>query len=506
MEKTRIFTTLTASLAAIACLIPATAWADDSTVSSDDTSFASSALSSNYWAPTLEKTGEEQYPVYPQGLRTPAQTQFSSVPLTSSEKIPTTGIYLRHTLYDMFGGNITEQYKQSLDSSFLNQKMVNTLGISKETDTIKNVSDFNIYGDLSIDNNTESSRDASPVYSVGDTKNIQFSMDTTLIKQVLSTFLLTSASSDNGDSETGWDSTGNSWWENSSTQSDPELVYTLDLPQGIDASNSSVSISGLEGFTATSTQRGNTLTIIVKKASTDTGSLKEWYAKVKSTAPQAVLTVSNVLITEAAPLNTDLTITGKLAGEYDFYAHQTPEDPDTSHHNFWYMAAKQSTSGRDAKADASKPNLITYTFRVNPRVTFMDGKSVVAKVSVESGKTINNDSLTDQSMPADPTRDGYTFKGWNTAEDGSGTWFTGDTQVTGNITVYAVYDKAAAPTPTPEPKPTPTPAVTPAPSAQPKAKALAKTGTSTSAAFFAMLCTTLAGVLMLIQTRKYMKK
>lgn len=495
MKKTRIFTTLTVSLAAIACLIPVTAWADGSTISSDDPSFTSSALSDNYWAPTLEETGQDQYPVYPRGLRTPAQTQLSSEGLTSSQKIPTTGIYSRHTLYDMFGGDITGEYQQSLDSLFLNQKLVNTLGINKETDTIKNVSDFNIYGDLSIDGNTESSQ--VPAYSAGDTKNIHFSMDTTLIKQVLSTFLLTSASSDNGDSETGWNSTGNSWWENSSTQSDPELVYTLDLPQGMKYTDkSSVSISGLEGFTATASSSGNTLTVTVKKSSINTSSLKEWYAKVKNTASQAVLSVNNVLITDDAPVNTDLTITGKLGGEYDFIAKQTPEDPDTTHHNFWYMAAKQSDSGRDAKADASKPNLITYTFRVNPRVTFMDGQSVIAKVSAESGKTINNDSLTDQSMPANPTHDGYTFKGWNTAEDGSGTWFTGDTQVIGNITVYAVYDKAAAPTP----------AVTPAPSAQPKAKTIAKTGTSTSTAFFAMLCTTFAGALMLIRARKYTKK
>jgi uncharacterized repeat protein (TIGR02543 family) len=41
------------------------------------------------------------------------------------------------------------------------------------------------------------------------------------------------------------------------------------------------------------------------------------------------------------------------------------------------------------------------------------------------------------SLPAAPVRSGYTFNGWNTQADGSGTAFTADTAVTGSITVYA---------------------------------------------------------------------
>ena len=42
-------------------------------------------------------------------------------------------------------------------------------------------------------------------------------------------------------------------------------------------------------------------------------------------------------------------------------------------------------------------------------------------------------------MPADPTRTGYTFAGWNTAANGSGTAFTSATLVTADVTVYAQW-------------------------------------------------------------------
>ncbi|HWR60235.1 MAG TPA: leucine-rich repeat protein, partial [Clostridia bacterium] len=43
------------------------------------------------------------------------------------------------------------------------------------------------------------------------------------------------------------------------------------------------------------------------------------------------------------------------------------------------------------------------------------------------------------TLPTAPTRSGYTFIGWNTAADGSGTAFTAATAVMGDITVYAQW-------------------------------------------------------------------
>lgn len=48
-------------------------------------------------------------------------------------------------------------------------------------------------------------------------------------------------------------------------------------------------------------------------------------------------------------------------------------------------------------------------------------------------------------FPTDPTRTGYSFTGWNTAADGTGTSYSaGDTvAITGNMTLYAQWDVTA---------------------------------------------------------------
>ncbi len=71
---------------------------------------------------------------------------------------------------------------------------------------------------------------------------------------------------------------------------------------------------------------------------------------------------------------------------------------------------------------------VTVTFSSNGGGTEADP----ATITVESGGTV--------TLPTtNPTKSGYTFAGWNTAADASGTAFTAFTAVTGNITVYAVW-------------------------------------------------------------------
>lgn len=75
------------------------------------------------------------------------------------------------------------------------------------------------------------------------------------------------------------------------------------------------------------------------------------------------------------------------------------------------------------------------------KVTFVDDGKHVAEVLVRRGKSISGDDIADQSMPADPHKQGYSFKEWRTAENGSGDVFTDTSVVNKDLTVYANYEQ-----------------------------------------------------------------
>ena len=102
---------------------------------------------------------------------------------------------------------------------------------------------------------------------------------------------------------------------------------------------------------------------------------------------------------------------------------------------------KMSDASDGQKDVASYPDTaFRYLKGPNLAVTFMNDGQPYATVQVEIGKSINSDSLADQKMPANASKDGYLFKEWNTQADGKGTTFDGSTAVQGNMTVYAIYD------------------------------------------------------------------
>ena len=100
---------------------------------------------------------------------------------------------------------------------------------------------------------------------------------------------------------------------------------------------------------------------------------------------------------------------------------------------------------------------VTPADQLQKTVTFKNSDdSQITSVKVETGKAIATDNLPDQSMPANPTKDGFKFKEWNTKQDGTGAKFNADTVVNNDLTVYAVYTKNPVtppqpPTPTPQP-------------------------------------------------------
>ena len=149
--------------------------------------------------------------------------------------------------------------------------------------------------------------------------------------------------------------------------------------------------------------------------------------------------------------------------------------------------------------------------RIQRTVTFKDGDKALATVKVETGKAIDTDALAGESMPKNPKKDGYTFKAWNTKEDGKGETFTGASVVNGDMTVYAIYTKDSVPMPALIPiltaDPTPNPP-TPELKSQPKKHIgmIPKTGESASyAGLLAALGFSLAG-LAILRMKKMMEE
>jgi uncharacterized repeat protein (TIGR02543 family) len=70
----------------------------------------------------------------------------------------------------------------------------------------------------------------------------------------------------------------------------------------------------------------------------------------------------------------------------------------------------------------------TVTFKLN------DGTDVT-----HTTITVTVPATTIDALPANPTRPGYNFAGWNTQAGGGGDAFTGTTTVNGTITVYAQW-------------------------------------------------------------------
>ena len=295
-------------------------------------------------------------------------------------------------------------------------------------------------------------------HNIGDTINLDFNIDLSMLKKTTNTWFLSLLNSE----FPAYYMMKDNMPETAITQSDGQLVFVLDLPKGLDSTDATeYKLSGLDGFDLSVTKENGGRRIVVKarlRAPANYEMLKDVFAKIQK-VNSVTLNIDGLKVTSEVETNKNSTLTGYAYGAYE-YINTTDNNAiinqdgsnvqeDNRHHFSRYtivFASKQLASGKDEAGDPNKPELITYSLRVNQnKVSFMNGSETHAVVNVESGKAIDTDSLTDQSMPADPSKAGYTFKEWNTAMDGSGAKFTGSTVVNDDMTVYAIYTKNAAP-------------------------------------------------------------
>lgn len=342
-------------------------------------------------------------------------------------------------------------------------KQWNPYGFDYKTDVLTvDSTDYNIRGD--IQERGESST-AVVKHEVGDTVNLDLKLDLDMFKRVRNTALLAVINSE----FPAYYTMLNDLPENGLASSDGAFAFVLDLPEGLEATDSTAyKLTGVDGFDLSATQEKGGKRLVVKARLKPRGEyepLKDLYARIQN-VQSATLSIDGLKVTDQVARDQDSTVVAYAYGAHEVVSSSSNDaiiNKDTSaqyDNKHWYaripmlFAAKQNDAGRDAAAPADKPNLMTYSFRVDASqpctVTFVNDGDTYASVKAERGKTIDGDALTDESMPANPSKDGYVFKGWNTAQDGTGDAFDGSTVVNGDMTVYAVYDKKPMPAPKPE--------------------------------------------------------
>ena len=123
-----------------------------------------------------------------------------------------------------------------------------------------------------------------------------------------------------------------------------------------------------------------------------------------------------------------------------------PADPEKDGYTFkgWNTKADGTGEAVTAETVVTDEMEVYAVFEQNPapieevKVVF-DVDGVKSEVKVVKGEAMGS------NLPADPTKDGYTFKGWNTKADGTGEAVTAETVVTDEMEVYAVFEQNPAP-------------------------------------------------------------
>lgn len=376
----------------------------------------------------------------------------------------------RAALFDYFGDDgtkmaagrlIVDDFRRLLNQDYNAYKANKThyndweeFNIDLNKDTIMNINDFNIYGDMyKIDSKNSSSIDT---YKNNASMDLALTVDLSTLVKAENTYGLVMGISDGHQSEIG--KKGNGY-----ARGDYKFAFTLDFPkEAILDEDPEFEIEGLKGLEghnleyeelrSNDSDRKKIIIYADEDNIKPTMEYIDFYNTLNKWNPNVTLKIKGIKFNNSIKNNKNYTITASIAGMYDIILSKNKSVLDNLKFNqptdgirrFVVFAAKQSDEGRDDAADRDKPNLISYTFNVeerkashNPVVTFINDGRYYDEREVYEGTSINQNSY----MPRDPEKRGYKFIEWNTMPDGSGMTFTGDTVVYEDMTVYAIYKK-----------------------------------------------------------------
>jgi len=272
-------------------------------------------------------------------------------------------------------------------------------------DEIKDPTKLTVYGDIREKGSTDSNKIGE--YRVGDQIKLDFSMDASWFKRYIMGYALSLTRG-------RYSYTVDRVYKGTLGKFDSQLVYTIDIPEGVDLINPSASISGLNDFnvnTDIKNDSGSKKLVISLKLNDDKANKEELWKDIierikKLDTSNIKISISGLYVNSKAQADTNIRLRGTIGGYFEWAntiltgvpspaGEPTVTGGYTSDTNaeyyrrlsqqkiferrYLYFVAKQSQFGRDNGAPVDKPNLISYTFKVkkepnNPTPGRIDGK------------------------------------------------------------------------------------------------------------------------------------
>lgn len=337
----------------------------------------------------------------------------------------------------------------------------------KDSQLIKTVDQLTIKADLAKSNNngstsgTNNSRYSTEISELnkGEKLNLDFSTDLSNYVKLHEAVTLQNFYNRDGTNKKSADNPNTTLGPTSQRASDWELTFTLELPKNVElGSDASYTVDGLtkDSYTITKeVDKNNNQKIyfkIRKKQPTGNYETASDYYKRLASLGKVTLHIKGIT-TDSAETDKNLTIVGKLAGMHDELMKYTTKGAELEPRNVEFFIAKQSDEGRDANAEKdkkgnlTKPNLITFTFKIKKPETykvtysFKSGtseKSLPAEVTDLLPASTSGHANGENITPAQPSKTSVDIKD----KDGKklGTWnFAGWSPTSATINNADVY-------------------------------------------------------------------
>ena len=249
-------------------------------------------------------------------------------------------------------------------------------------DEIKDPMKLTVYGDIKEEGASDSKKIGE--YKVGDQLKLDFSMNASWFKRYMMGDALRMTRSVLTADETDVNIARDEALNKIEGMVDSQIVYTIDIPKGVEVKNPSASLRGLDGFdvkTELKEESGKKKLVVSLRLSEDKKAKKELWKnivdKIKNIDTSNInVSISGIYVNSEAKPNTNITLRGTLGGYFE-WARTMIDLPEAkalaSDYNFdrkiltrTYLSfvGKQSDDGRDQTTPQDKPNLITYTFKL----------------------------------------------------------------------------------------------------------------------------------------------